>query len=256
MSDDELVGEISSHGCGEMVYFLIYGRYRSYLESIFHRLSSISECFPDLLADLELHLLDNHCDVIRRFQGKSSFKTWLTAVAHNLFVNKLHQAESIYCEKEDLTDKSTSFAMTAGNDIDTLVTFRQALLCLPSVEQRIVLMKEAEGYNADEIAHILTEHRNTSDLQPRQKTKYVSVDNVYKIRQRAIGHLAEIVKEERAKLQELEGDIRYRTGKLYRTSDDDKEYCGEPIAEYSYKTPIISNIWIIKADTEIMSHHI
>lgn len=256
MSDEELVYEISNHACGEMVYYLIYGRYRIYLQSIFSQLSQTKECFPDLMAELGLHLIDNHCEAIRKFQGRSSFKTWLAAVAHNLFVNLLPQIEGIYSDKEGVPYGDIPFAMTATKDVDTLTTFRQVLNYLPTAEQRIVLMKEAEGYNAKEIAQILTEKRKHTNLQPRQKSNEVSVDNVYKIRQRAVEFLANIMREDNEKMQKLEGDILFRDdtdSKLYRTADDDNRCC-EEMTKYSYNPHIISNIWLIRADVEIASH--
>lgn len=253
MSDDVLVREISNHACGEMVYYLLYGRYRIYLQSIFSKLSQTKECFPDLMAELGLHLIDNHCEAIRKFQGKSSFKTWLASVAHNLFINLLPQIECIYSDKEGMPYGDIPFSITATKDVDTLTTFRQVLNYLPTAEQRIVLMKEAEGYNAKEIAQILTEKRKHTNLQPRQKSNEVSVDNVYKIRQRAVEFLAHIMREENEKLQKLDGDILFRDdtdSKLYRTANEDNRCC-EEMAKYSYNPRIISNIWMIRADVEI-----
>jgi len=256
MDDDTLVYKVSEHGRGEMVYYLLYGRYRTYLESIFHRLSNINECFPDLLADLLLHLIDNRCSAIRSFESKSSFKTWLSSVARNFFINKLHQVESIYNENECSTNNNEPFALTGDTDIETLSTFRQVLSTLPSIEQRIVLMKEVEGYNAAEIAHILTGFRKHAELQPLQRSETVTVGNVYKIRQRAVDYLASIFQKEKNRNQKDNDNLRFREDDLLFRIDEKERGCHEPMSEYNSTLSIIYNIFEIKADIEFAAHRL
>lgn len=255
-SDETLIEDLISYKCDtDVVFYLLYGRYESYLERIFSRLSSNSDLFPDLMAELLLHLLDKHCAAIRQFAGKSSFKTWLSSVAHNLFVNKLSQIENFYAEASNTIERVAPLTMTAVTDTEVYVSFRQFIACLSSVEQRIVLLKEIEGYNAAEIAQMLTNRRKTTILESRKKSEDVSVDNVYKIRQRAIARLAEILKAEKAKHAHLYDDKYAQSDKLYRESEDNKT-CNDAVAKYTpYMPHIIANIWMIKADVEFKANN-
>lgn len=245
LDDGKLVEEVLfHHNEGEVIFYLIYGRYLSSLENVFIRLSKQEDCFPDLLAELELHLLKDDCRILRSFKKKSSLKTWLIRVAHNLFINLLPKMETFYskyCVPEEGNVPDT--IKTNTNDI-TLLSFRQAVSLLPSTEQRIVLMKEAEGYNSSEIAAMLTARRNARD--PEQQGKQVSVDNVYKMRQRAIAYLKDLMAKERDRIAEEEAHLRFRM-------------CNERVNDYEqtaacrYKPHFIKYILSIKKELEDIS---
>lgn len=240
MSDEELLSIIlSGSDRGEAVFYLLYGRYFTFFENLRYRLCASKECLPDLMAELELHLLDHNCKAFHSFHGESSFKSWLITVAHNLFINKLPKIESLYSEKEELNERWMPESIIAYKDIDTITTFRQALCNLPSVEQRIVLMKEVEGYNAKEIADMLTARRAKDDDNPRQKSAEVSVDNVYKIRQRAVASLKDLLRKEHQRIAEEEQEIRFRCDEVASNEE-----------EYRYKAQIITKIYKIKEDIE------
>lgn len=239
ISDEDLIAELLfRRGCKDVVFYLLYGRYFHYFENICRHIGAKPEWLPDLLAELEVHLLDNDCKALRSFKGEASLKTWLITVARNLFINRLPQIASLYSDKPQLDDRTMPEAIVAVNDVETLTSFRQALSQLPSVEQRIVLMKEAEGYNAAEIAAMLTERRNKENKSARQKSTVVSVDNVYKIRQRAVVALKQLLVEERRRNSE---EFRFRT--------DGDDLMSEPTMEFRYKTFVIENI--IKIDNDV-----
>lgn len=242
-SDDEkLVEEIKSHhDAGEIIFYLLYGRYFASLQNTFHRLSKQEDCFPDLMAELELHLLKHNCRALRSFQKKSTLKTWLIRVAHNLFINYLPKVESNYCYYCNLEEQTVPEAIKTGTDDATLLSFRQAISLLPSEEQRIVLIKEAEGYNSREIADILTTRRKAQT--PELKDKSVSIDNVYKMRQRAIAYLKELMEKERGRIAKEESHLRFRM-------------CSKRIHDHPqkvvqrYKPLFIRNILSIKKELE------
>jgi len=175
---------------GESLFYLLYGRYMRLLSAIFLRMSRDAECFADLMAELELHLLADRCAALKKYNGRSAFSTWLSATAHNLFADKLPKIENLYAGDPQEVERA-DVRVEAGTKADTFDELRQALRMLPATEQRIVIMKELEGYSAAEIAHILTLRRQKE--QP-DKAKAVSVDNVYKIKQRAMEALAHILK--------------------------------------------------------------
>lgn len=244
MSDDDLLTSIlSGRGYGEAVFYLLYGRYLPDIEFQCFKIGAKAACLPDLMAELELHLLNNRCEVFRSFNGKSSLKTWFLAVAHNLIINRLPKIESLYSENVELTEWKMPSSITADTDMETLISFRQALCNLSSVEQRIVLIKEVEGYDAKEIAEMLTERRANVSKSARQRCPKVSVDNVYKIRQRAIASLKDLLRKEQARIAAEEAHIRFRMA-------DEEDWSFESTLHYGHKPLIIYNIFKIKDDME------
>jgi RNA polymerase sigma factor (sigma-70 family) len=193
--DDEEIKEIIVEGddVGNLLFYLLYGRYNGLLRSVFLRLSKKIYCFPDAMAELEIHLLANDCASLKKFRGESKFSTWLTTTAHNLFLNKLPHIENLYADVQTKVEPSTPEPFYAGYCTDTLEELYQALSYLPVIEQRIVILKELEGYKPNEIAQLLTHYRRENYIKTKAKSHEVSVSNVYKIKQRAIEGLAKIL---------------------------------------------------------------
>jgi RNA polymerase sigma factor for flagellar operon FliA len=50
-----------------------------------HRLSTTEA--EDFDAEVRLHFIDSHCQALRRFEGRSSLKTYLSVVIHRLFLD-------------------------------------------------------------------------------------------------------------------------------------------------------------------------
>lgn len=211
LSDDEITKIlVEESDVGELLFYLLYGRYRKLLMSIFLRLSDNTDYFADLMSELELHLLVNNCAKLKQFHGKSTFSTWLTTTAHNLFLNKLPEVENLYADKILQAGQSVPDTLYLVNQPDALDTIRRVLTYLPLIEQRIVIIKELEGYNATEIAEILTLRRNEGLHQSKAKSIKVSIDNVYKIRQRAVKKLARLLQiEEKASTIKCD-NLRFR----------------------------------------------
>lgn len=243
-SDEDLLSEINDNrDCGDVVFYLLYGKYIACFETIFRNLHVDANYFPDLMAELELSLLTANCKALRSFRGESSLKTWLITVAHNLFANSLAKIAKLYWVDTEMTERNIPTSISGQTDIETWLTYRQVICLLPSVEQRIVLMREIEGYNATEIADMLTQRRNEQALSTHQRVKEVNVNNVYKMRQRAIAYLRNLMKNERDRIAEMESNILFRIG-------DDEKYCCESTPQYGYKTFIIANIKKIEFDLE------
>ena len=220
-SDEDLVRDlIAGLNSGESLFYLLYGRYIRLLASIFLRLSKNAEYFSDLMAELELHLLNNNCYALRNFRGDASFSSWLSVTAHNLFVDKLPQIENLYTDELIEVD-STNEWINISTNADSFDELRQALLRLPSADQRIVIMKELEGYTPEEIAEILSQIRRSS----QQENVSVNIANVYKIKQRARAKLEQIIKVQfRALYSADQSDASYvkEDDILYRIVDEDE----------------------------------
>lgn len=106
---------------------------------------------------------------IRRFRGESSFWSWLYRIAMNVVFDDMARcgrAETFVLEPGAASPEAVE-AVAASGDLELRTIRRQAiaraLASLPLELRRLVLLRDVEGLDYDEIAHIAQLPRGTVD---------------------------------------------------------------------------------------------
>jgi RNA polymerase sigma-70 factor (ECF subfamily) len=92
---------------------------------------------------------------IHRFEGRSSFYTWLYSITWNLTIYSLHQKR---CEEVELNDNIPSFLPSPGTSCQRAEIQEQvnaAIAKLSPKHRAVVVLKELEGLQYREIANVL-----------------------------------------------------------------------------------------------------
>ncbi len=172
LSDEAIIREIrTGNHAGEALFYLLFGRYAGMLEMIYNVQPLTLMDFDDFMLELDICLFKNECGAIQQFlPGKASFKTYLSAIAHNLLY--------------DLRDKElpTLDILTIWNTLHDNDNVMEVMLLVdeinnyPNKNARYVLLKTIEGYKSKEIAVMLTKRRHeegTLDESEELKPSYI-----------------------------------------------------------------------------------
>lgn len=163
-TDKFLIDLVLEDGNEEALLYLIYERYERKLKFYTYRYYDSLEYYEDLCNELYLHLKgkDGDWSVLRSFQWRSSFATWFSLVASHLFWKK--RGELI-----GLGDDSDSIDVDNGEqplpepkpepENEQRVMLLEAINRLEDEDNRLIIIKELEGYNHKEIAEMLVEKR-------------------------------------------------------------------------------------------------
>lgn len=164
LTDKRLITLVLDEGNEEALLYLIYERYEKKLKYYAFRYYDSLEYYEDLCNELYLHLKGANGDwsVLRSFQWRSSFSTWFSSVASHLFWKKRR-------ELLGLGDDSDSIDVDNGEqplpepkpetENEQRVMLLEAINRLRDEDDRLIIIKELEGYNHKEIAEMLVEKR-------------------------------------------------------------------------------------------------
>lgn len=99
----------------------------------------------DIVQDCYLKLWENRNNV-----DPHKLKPWLFTTAHHQLINYLKRS-SKFCNNESYIEPS----LPAVSDFDIKELIEKALSQLPQIQKSILLLRDLEGYNYEEIAEIL-----------------------------------------------------------------------------------------------------
>jgi RNA polymerase sigma-70 factor (ECF subfamily) len=154
-------------------YEVIFHRYHSKLIQVcFRYLASIEEA-EEIVSDTMLNVFNN----IHRFEGRSSFKTWIYRIAYNQSLNRLR--------KKQLTLVSIDEADFIAEESDESVLFEDnekvdLWLSKLSVEERsIVVFRIISGLKFSEISEIVDQNLSTVKMRYKRALEKIPsyVDN-------------------------------------------------------------------------------
>lgn len=91
-----------------------------------------------------------------KFDGRSSFGTWLHRIVANAAVDELRRiARRGEVDLEALEGRAAASSPDIGDASDTRMDLANALAGLPADLRIVVLMVDAEGYSYDEVAEVV-----------------------------------------------------------------------------------------------------
>ena len=202
LTDNEIVDLIIG-GNEEAAIYLIYDKYANDIRykawSIYETLNYLD----DLNQILYMHLRgsNGNWQALRTFRNESKFKTWfIGSVVNNLFLDK--RKEMIGSAKfhgiivETDPDKPMPEPKPEhGKEKMAMVV--EAIGRLQNEEYRLILIKDLEGYNHEEIAKMIEEKRKKENKLRTYRGKVVTPNAEYvdMIKGRAIKELRPIVEQ-------------------------------------------------------------
>ena len=166
-TENELVQAICS-GNEEAAVYLIYNRYYRDLRYLCFDYCGSHEYIDDLCQDVYLLLKGKNGDwqPLTTWTGLSSFRTWLNSVVQHFLLKKRDdliglREKKLYSENEDDIDpveKVESVQPSAEENMNK-VFLVEAIRRIPNPDQKLVILKELQGYSHREIADILNSVR-------------------------------------------------------------------------------------------------
>ena len=200
LSDEQLIAAIRS-GNEEAAIFLIYNRYYSDLRYLCFNIYNSHDYIDDLCHELYILLKGSNADwaPLASWQGVSSFRTWLNRVARRHFLKNRarligFRETKLYSANEgdpDPVERVPSKAISA-EDRMARVMLVEAIGRLKNEEQRLVIIKELQGYSHAEIAQMLNQRRLAQNLVKQRKDGtviLVTAEAVDVLKQRAVQNL-------------------------------------------------------------------
>lgn len=150
-------------------YEVIFHRYHSKLIQVCYRyLGSIEEA-EETVSDTMLNVFNN----IHRFEGRSSFKTWIYRIAHNQSLNRLRKKQLTLVSMDEadfIAEEQIESVSFEGNEKVDL------WLAKLSVEERsIVVFRIVSGLKFNEISEIVDQ--NLSTVKMRYKRALEKIPN-------------------------------------------------------------------------------
>ena len=112
----------------------------------------------DLTAEIEYNLIKNSYKNLRSFQHKSSFKTWVKAIAFHDIGNFLRKRKRSPMSLSDISEIPLSKAFTPEQILaenDRLELARQAIASLSKREQLLIRLSVVDELHAKDIAEIM-----------------------------------------------------------------------------------------------------
>lgn len=170
--DDAILMDVRmGNHAGESLFYLLFERYVSMLETIFSMQATKAMDFDDFMLELDIRLYKDDCKAIRSFKSeKASFKTYLSTIARNILYD-LREKELPVLDEDAL--ESALYDRYDGEEVMMLV---EEINNYPNKDSRYVLLKTIEGYKSKEIAAMLTSRRHeegTLDEKVELKPSYI-----------------------------------------------------------------------------------
>jgi len=166
-SDRDLINAIIS-GNEEAAIYLIYKRYYKDMRYLCLDCYRSHEYIDDLCLEVYLLLKGKNGDwqPLSTWTGLATFRTWLNRVVRNMFLEKREtligfREKKLYSENEDDPDPVEQVAAIQPTSEDAMmkVMLLEAINKLSNPDQRLVILKELQGYSHEEIADILNQVR-------------------------------------------------------------------------------------------------
>lgn len=166
-SDRDLIDATLS-GNEEAAIYLIYNRYYGDIRYLCFSYCKSHWYVDDVCQEVFLALKGKNGDwrTLATWTGLSTFRTWLNSVVcHWLQKNRDYliglREKKLYSEKEDDPDPVEQVAAVQPTSEDAMlkVMLLEAINGLSNADQRLVILKELQGYSHEEIADILNQVR-------------------------------------------------------------------------------------------------
>lgn len=179
LSDKEIVDQILS-GNEEAMMYLLFDRLAKDIRFFAYKIFGTLDFIDDLTTDLYLYLKGTNLDweLLKSFQFKSSLRTWMSSIISRFFIKK--RKEMLATE---VLESTIDTAITIYLDDQTQITrdSRLAIVLetinqMKNEEQRLILIKELEGYNHTEIAQMIAEKRKCEGVRKTYKGHEVVID--------------------------------------------------------------------------------
>lgn len=201
-SDQELIGLIVN---GNEVSALDYLLFERYSDTVYHHIfryfKTRPQCIEDVKQELRIHLAKNGYQKLLKFQGRSSFNTWISRTAENFCIDYWRSSfKKFKFESVSIEDRPT-----IGNIVlpyDETPEYRRTLLIeaiseLSRPELRFVITKTLEGYSSKEILAMFQIWYPLHMRDPKCTLKNVptNVNNIDGLRMEAKNELKRILKK-------------------------------------------------------------
>lgn len=166
-SERGLIDTILS-GNEEAAIYLIYNRYYRDLRYLCKDYCGSYEFLDDVLQEVYLLLKGKNGDwhPLSTWTGMASFRTWLNHAVQNYFCSNRDyliglREKKLYSEKEDDPDPVEKVESRYPSIEENMqkVLLLEAINKLKNQDQKLVILKELQGYSHDEIAAILNRVR-------------------------------------------------------------------------------------------------
>lgn len=201
-SERDLI-EVILSGNEEAAIYLIYNRYYRDLRYLCFDIYGSHSYIDELCQEVYIHLKGKNGDwhPLATWTGISTFRTWLNKAVRNLFLEKRAdliglRENKLYSDDEDDVDPIEKVIA----DQPTLEENMQKVLLLEAInkldnpDQKLVILKELQGYSHEEIAAILNQVRRSENrIKLNKEGKEILADAaaVDVLKQRAVAHLKE-----------------------------------------------------------------
>lgn len=179
LSDKEIVDQILS-GNEEAMMYLLFDRLAKDIHFFAYKIFGTLDFIDDLTTDLYLYLKGTNLDweLLKSFQFKSSLRTWMSSIISRFFIKM--RKEMLATE---VLESTIDTAITIYLDDQTQITrdsrlaiVLEAINQMKNEEQRLILIKELEGYNHTEIAQMIAEKRKCEGVRKTYKGHEVVID--------------------------------------------------------------------------------
>ena len=201
-SERDLIEAILS-GNEEAAIYLIYNRYYRDLRYWCFDIYGSHTYIDELCQEVYLLLKGKNGDwhPLSTWSGISTFRTWLNKTVRNLFLQKRSdligfRENKLYSDKEDDVDSVEKVAADQPTIEENMqkVLLLEAINQLTNPDQKLVILKELQGYSHEEIAAILNQVRKAENrIKINKDGKEIMADAraVDVLKQRAVAHLKE-----------------------------------------------------------------
>ena len=179
LSDKEIVNQILS-GNEEAMMYLLFDRLAKDIRFFAYKIFGTLDFIDDLTTDLYLYLKGTNLDweLLKSFQFKSSLRTWMSSIISRFFIKKRQEMLAT-----EVLESTIDTAITIYLDDQTQITrdsrlaiVLEAINQMKNEEQRLILIKELEGYNHTEIAQMIAEKRKCEGVRKTYKGHEVVID--------------------------------------------------------------------------------
>ena len=179
LSDKEIVDQILS-GNEEAMMYLLFDRLAKDIRFFAYKIFGTLDFIDDLTTDLYLYLKGTNLDweLLKSFQFKSSLRTWMSSIISRFFIKKRQEMLAT-----EVLESTIDTAITIYLDDQTQMTrdsrlaiVLEAINQMKNEEQRLILIKELEGYNHTEIAQMIAEKRKCEGVRKTYKGHEVVID--------------------------------------------------------------------------------
>lgn len=201
-SERDLVDAILS-GNEEAAIYLIYNRSYRDLRYLCKDYCGSDEYLDDVFQEVYILLKGKNADwqPLSTWKGLATFRTWLNQCVQNYFYNYRDdliglREKKLYSEKEDDPDPVEKVESHYPSVEDNMqkVLLLEAINKLKNQDQKLVILKELQGYSHEEIAAILNKvRRDENRIKINKDGKEILADAaaVDVLKQRAVEQLKE-----------------------------------------------------------------